>query len=170
MNSRLKDMYPWCGRVAHCNNVKLLCRDMKNDLEAAKNLSRGDVGREPLRRGRIAVIRHEDLALHPEKAVLSLLKRLDLNEAFDAKHMLDTLNERTHHEAQSYKYNSLSRNATKVAFYWRNTLNFQQVSAIQEECREVMAELGYSVFNSQEEMLNGNIDSFTHHHSLTYLT
>lgn len=63
----------------------------------------------------------------------------------------------------SHQYNDkfgFVRDQRKVLTEWRNDFPFHLVQKIQESCRDVLQEMGYVLFSSEEELRNHSIPSY----------
>eukprot|EP00092_Neocalanus_flemingeri_P031675 GFUD01034402.1.p1 GENE.GFUD01034402.1~~GFUD01034402.1.p1 ORF type:complete len:474 (-),score=87.09 GFUD01034402.1:110-1531(-) len=156
-NSRRSDrISSWCLQE-HCSDPRVSCEDLSSDIRAAVELQRTFPGR-------VRLVRYEDLSLSPERTVRRLLEFLNLPWHEAIGHYIDThtsadikkqeRNKETRKVTLVHDPYGTSRNSSAAVFAWRQSLDFQNVSQIQEVCREPMQELGYKIVSSKVQMLS----------------
>jgi len=139
----------WTGRVSawckqeHCADPKVSCQDLLNDIKASHELER----KFP---GKVRLIRYEDLSLTPKTTARQLLEFLNLPWHDAIGHYVDTHTNKDVKKKQD-PYGT-ARNSTAAVFAWKELLGFKNVSKIQDECKEPMGELGYSLVADEKQM------------------
>lgn len=100
-----------------------------------------------------STLRYEDLALDPYTATQEILKFFGLPFHENVKKFLDT-HTNTHMGDQFSTY----RDTKKTPFNWMKELSHENISEIQEMCREGMKLWGYKEVKKFEK-LDGNFES-----------
>ncbi|XP_050719845.1 carbohydrate sulfotransferase 4-like isoform X2 [Eriocheir sinensis] len=134
INSRT-DTVQWC-KTSDCIDPHYLCRDMEDDLKAARDLQKSFPGR-------VYILRYEDMSLNPANKTRELLNFLDFD--FDP-HMEEFLSS---HTTKNYdKPWSTSRDSKTRVTYWTSKLGHDKLRDVQTACSSVMAKFGYLAINS----------------------
>lgn len=144
MNSR--KVLDWCNETS-CMDSKELCKEMQNDLAIYQKM------RQEHPKSFVQV-RYEDLALNSSAEVRALYKALGLPFTSVVQRYIQS-----HTHANANEINnpySTRRNSSVAAFEWKHKLTFKTVEAIQNECSEVMDDLGYKTYKSEEEQMDVN--------------
>ena len=133
----------WCSQERGCASPAASCADLAADLAAWREVQQSH-------RGRVAVIRYEDLAVDPERVTRRMVERLGL-PWHPALHQF--LASHTRHPPRtglpSHDPYGTSRNSTATAFAWRHKLSFNNISSIQAACSQPLASLGYKLLNKE---------------------
>ena len=98
-------------------------------------------------------IRYEDFILNPLGAALKIYKFVGLEMTMKVKEWLDvaftTANKKSLAKSSPQ---GLKRNIKSVLNNWRIDLNFETVQEIQAKCDNILKNLGYRIYKSNEEL------------------
>lgn len=154
----------WCEQP-QCANTDVVCKDLKDDYQAAVNLRK----KFP---GRIHLLRYEDLSTNPYETTDRLLdflelsrkpvieeyllthtktKRYEEEEARSSQNNASGLGGRKRRPSAKDNPYSTLRNSKATAFKWRQTMDMSFMQRIQAVCAEPMNDLGYNLIHSPEE-------------------
>jgi hypothetical protein len=99
--------------------------------------------------GKINLVRYEDLDLSPERTVRQLLEFLNLPWHDAIGHFIDS---HTKTDLKVRRPYGTIRNSTAAVTAWKQSLGYQDVSLIQQECRGAMEDLGYRLMTNATQM------------------
>ncbi|XP_071825956.1 carbohydrate sulfotransferase 1-like isoform X2 [Apostichopus japonicus] len=112
-------------------------------------------------KGRIKMIRYEDVALNPidlGKEIFQFIGRdFDLEVI---KWLFLSTQDQSTDEVGKGQYFKTSRNSAKRVTGWRNEFSWSRISSIQNKCQTVMKMLGYLSIQSEVSLRNFSIPSF----------
>ena len=160
MNSR--DTMDWCSKSS-CNNPRVLCDNMQEDLIHALEIKQ----RFP---GKIHLVRYEDLCLQPFQQTDQLLEFLNLpkrpviekylEESTSSKRLEEEqevaasqLEQKRSRKLKQNPY-STKRNSKVTVFAWRQKIKPDEVEEIQNSCSKPMEDLGYNLFRDIDRDLH----------------
>ncbi|XP_076048021.1 carbohydrate sulfotransferase 1-like [Oratosquilla oratoria] len=116
--------------------------------------------------GQFVSFRFEDFVLEPKKSAKKMLRFLDVPYTQQIASYLGKTNLISTSETVARPYvpgqededkYSVVRNSRSVAFKWRGSLSFEQMSLIQDPCVDVLRGFGYTVFHSKDQYSNVSI-------------
>lgn len=140
---------PWCQPPTQCADYKIMCEEMREDIEVYKVLKK----QYP---SNFVAVRFEDLAIEAYQRSKLLYRELGLAWSYDVQqfikqHTGDTSDSKlTRHPYSTY------RDSRSVPFAWLAQLSWTEVDMIQKECSDVMKTFGYNLIN--ETFFNSNED------------
>ena len=129
--------------------IKSICDPILENLRNLKGLYSGKDSHQ--RKGRLFVLRFEDVAYQPHAMTQKLFKYFDV---LPTEALFDWLVNITTSSAYIRNPYSTVRNSASVPEAWRDSLTFEQVAIIQEECSDVLWELGYWPIKNNEALKN----------------
>ena len=99
------------------------------------------------------ILRYEDFSLDIWNQTHDIFKFLGLDFTEESmKFLVDHTHE---HKADTY------RNPKDTPFKWKQSLDWNQILEVQNNCHEVLKLWGYRVFNSKEELNNDPLLKFS---------
>lgn len=118
----------WCRRETDCNSSENLCNDMISDFNAAQVLTR----KYP---DQFKVVRYEDLSLKPFDETEEILNFYELPFHGKVKDFLKSNPQENRSEPFEWMINT-------------NSISFEEIEVIQENCEEAMSLWGYAKMNN----------------------
>ncbi|XP_055505198.1 carbohydrate sulfotransferase 1 [Leucoraja erinacea] len=106
-------------------------------------------------KGRYMLVRYEDLAREPEKKTREIYRFLGVSLDANVKRWILN-NTRGAGASGNHKYATV-RDSAATAEGWRLKLTFDMVELVQDICNLTLAQLGYRMVNSAEELRNVSI-------------
>ena len=133
MNSRYR--MAWCQHTANCTNSEVLCQRMRANIEILKEITNSSLGLN------VALIRHEDLVMDMFNSTEKLLQFLQM-KSLD-KQLVSWIQAHTSVDDFLENPHSTYRNIKELPTQWRMDLAREEFVEIEENCKDVMRELGY---------------------------
>ncbi|KAG5683002.1 hypothetical protein PVAND_012314 [Polypedilum vanderplanki] len=132
----------WCPGNVDCDNPNIVCKDLISDYKAAEKLAK----KYPMT---FKALRYEDLSLSPYDMTQEVLQFYGL--AFDDRvsEFLDT-----HTKQNVGGVSSTFRDSKQAPFHWTKELPWNEVSYIQDSCKEAMRLWGYKEAANASELMN----------------
>ena len=148
--SRSSDLVSaWCTGPT-CASPANECRDLNEDINNAKALFEEHPDK-------VHLIRFEDLSVNPELTVKQILSFLDLpwSQRIDQFISSHTVEESVTSSGQARRRSDpygTSRNSSAVAFAWKHSLPWSNITALQSLCSQPMKTLGYRIMENQSDL------------------
>ncbi|XP_028915051.1 carbohydrate sulfotransferase 1 [Ornithorhynchus anatinus] len=145
---RLWRVWDGTGRKPYNLDVTQLttvCEDFWNSVSAG-------LSRPPWLKGRYMLVRYEDLARHPGRKTGEIYDFLGIPLDSHVERWIQN-NTRGDGASAKHKYGTV-RDSAATAEKWRFRLSYEIVTFAQHACRQVLAQLGYRLATSEEELRN----------------
>lgn len=109
---------------------------------------------------RYLMVRYEDVAMDPLRKIKEMYKFTDLNLTPELETWIHDI---THGNNKKYPdFEITSRDAQYVSQAWRKHLSFQNVSTVQQLCKEAIDYFGYKLVYSEKELINLSLNLVVH--------
>ena len=105
-------------------------------------------------------VRHEDFAMEPIRTTRDIYDFIGKPPTPELLDWVETATNGVKVAASQISPYSTERDAKEVLTAWRTWYTFEEVSVIQEVCKESLALLGYSKFTSEAQLANLTLPSF----------
>ena len=156
-NSRWSDaISKWC-KSDQCSDPETSCKDLENDIEDTKRLMKSY-------KGRIMLVRYEDLSLQTMSSLKSMLTFLELpwQARFQQYITSHTKQEKLVRSKgrllkKSDPYTT-TRNSTAAVVSWVTSLTKDDVSRIQTSCSAPMTMLGYKPVSAGQHQVSSTLE------------
>ena len=163
MNSRRTR--PFCRKDPGCNDPKVLCDNMQDDLLHAVEIRK----QFPQR---VHLVRYEDLSLYPFKETDAVFNFLGLQKTMNIEKYIEehTFSKREdedhpedHQDRKKVKRSPFStkKDSKATAFAWKQELTFEDTLKIQRVCSKPMKAFGYKSFSKSDELKSKEINSLS---------
>ena len=140
MSSR-QNSVAWCKQESlDCSSETILCQDMLQDLEFAKEL-------EAMYPRRIHVLRYEDLANEPYYVARLVFDAVGFEYNSETEKFLES-----HTSSESSQPFSTTHISKKRITEWAKHTSSERLKEIQEVCSEAMGLAGYKMANSTDSI------------------
>ncbi|XP_027693632.1 carbohydrate sulfotransferase 1 [Vombatus ursinus] len=145
---RLWRIWDGTGRKPYNLDVTQLttvCEDFWNSVSTG-------LTRPPWLKGKYMLVRYEDLARNPMKKTEEIYEFLGIPLDSHVERWIHN-NTRGDRSSSKHKYGTV-RNSAATAEKWRFRLSYDIVAFTQNACQQVLAQLGYKVASSEQELKN----------------
>ncbi|XP_036620063.1 carbohydrate sulfotransferase 1 [Trichosurus vulpecula] len=145
---RLWRIWDGTGRKPYNLDVTQLttvCEDFWNSVSTG-------LTRPPWLKGKYMLVRYEDLARNPMKKTEEIYEFLGIPLDSHVERWIHN-NTRGDRSSSKHKYGTV-RNSAATAEKWRFRLSYDIVAFTQNACQQVLAQLGYKVAASEQELKN----------------
>ncbi|KAG9475132.1 hypothetical protein GDO78_003542 [Eleutherodactylus coqui] len=112
----------------------------------------------PFLKGKYMLIRYEDLVRNPLGKVEEMYKFANLKFTDQISQWIYNITHGTGPDKRSEAFQIISRNAINVSKVWRSVLPFQNVTRIQDVCKEALTDFMYRFMNSEAELKDASRD------------
>ncbi|XP_054165999.1 carbohydrate sulfotransferase 1-like [Oppia nitens] len=166
MASRYDPNLVWCT-AKHCKNITTLCRLMRLNINQLLDLKQNSrIAKD------IVLVRYEELSTDVQIKSKQLFNFLNIKHNFKVKTWIK--NHTTRDKNRDNPHSGI-RDSYKAAFQWTKRLNKTMIIKIQNECSDVMKNLGYKLidfsidkkYDQKKYHLN---QLLTNHYPLDYLS
>lgn len=134
----------WCSHKTNCSDIKSLCSEMRDDIQAYRRL-------QAVYPTKLTLVRYEDLASDPRGYAKRLLKQVGIPYSASVRRFLQTHTNSTWSEISKRNPYTTIRNSKSVAYEWRQTLNLSDIVEVQNTCADVLRALDYSFIEDKTE-------------------
>ncbi|XP_007497433.1 carbohydrate sulfotransferase 1 [Monodelphis domestica] len=160
---RLWRIWDGTGRKPYNLDVSQLttvCEDFWNSVSTG-------LTRPPWLKGKYMLVRYEDLARNPMKKTEEIYGFLGIPLDSHVERWIHN-NTRADRFSSKHKYGTL-RNSAATAEKWRFRLSYDIVAFTQNACQHVLAQLGYKVAASEQELKNLSVSLVEERHFHPFL-